>query len=195
MALTIPRVFIPAVKPTKKNIPIFKNPFLGTHSRRLVVETASAVDKHIQRAIKGVKKRKSLLDIALSFPNLGIGKEFQHVSWIKSEKEKDTYWLVTRAVATSLHPHRRTGKAWGIFYWKGHLKHAGEERAIPAAAVQKWCLRKNMLPVIKNPKISFQKPQVLIIEQQQQQNPEDNPAAEHPEINPEGVKEAKTEEL
>jgi len=53
-------------------LPWAKNPFIGTHSRRLLGETAKAVDVHIKNATtKRARKEKSLFDIAFGYKNLG----------------------------------------------------------------------------------------------------------------------------
>eukprot|EP01127_Copromyxa_protea_P004063 TRINITY_DN1386_c0_g1_i1.p1 TRINITY_DN1386_c0_g1~~TRINITY_DN1386_c0_g1_i1.p1 ORF type:complete len:159 (-),score=39.63 TRINITY_DN1386_c0_g1_i1:29-505(-) len=121
-----------------------KNPFLGTHSARLTMETAKAVEVYVRKGPTNItKKSKSIFDIALAYPNLCVGKKFQKLSWKKRDTDPanpDHYWLVTRLVPKTRHPHRRDGKVWGVLVWKGQLWNNGEERPIWGASVKKWRL-------------------------------------------------------
>lgn len=97
-----------------------RNPFVGTHTRRLVQETSKAVDVFFARSsIKREKRGKNLFDYAFRFHNLGVrlvstlaltpsltpscqvGRRFQHEAWKAIEKDPSNpqhYWTVTRIV-------------------------------------------------------------------------------------------------
>lgn len=97
-----------------------RNPFVGTHTRRLVQETSKAVDVFFARSsIKHEKRGKNLFDYAFRFHNLGVrlpsalslhphdhslcqvGRRFQHEAWRAIEKDPSNpqnYWTVTRIV-------------------------------------------------------------------------------------------------
>eukprot|EP01126_Amoeba_proteus_P028356 TRINITY_DN2797_c0_g1_i7.p1 TRINITY_DN2797_c0_g1~~TRINITY_DN2797_c0_g1_i7.p1 ORF type:complete len:111 (-),score=6.84 TRINITY_DN2797_c0_g1_i7:171-503(-) len=75
------------------------NPFLGIHSRRLLKSTLRSVDTFIKLGPEGYtwRKRKSVLDIALGYPNRCVGKKVAKVTWNKGRKyNPDCYWLITR---------------------------------------------------------------------------------------------------
>jgi hypothetical protein len=61
---------------SKVRIPGFsntKNPFVGTHTRRLLQETVVGVNVHLSKSSKNrEKKGKNIFDYAFQYHNLGV---------------------------------------------------------------------------------------------------------------------------
>jgi len=130
-----------AIMSTQVAKKILKNPFIGTHTRRLVAETVGSVASFIRKGAKARRSAKSLFDYAFMYDNLAVGKKFQKKSWRLLEQDPlhpTHYWLVTRVVAKARHPQRRHGNAWGVLFWNGKPWNHGEERPINGAGTKKW---------------------------------------------------------
>mmetsp|Transcript_6463 Transcript_6463/g.10453 ORF Transcript_6463/g.10453 Transcript_6463/m.10453 type:complete len:90 (+) Transcript_6463:30-299(+) len=82
---------------------------------------------------KSIQGGKQLYGMLLNLQNYGVGSKVTRKIWHFPE----TFWKVTRV---KLDPAREdgkvTGKAWGLFYWRGQQK--GVEQKIRSGSKKQW---------------------------------------------------------